>query len=127
MYWSKMMTNEQDTYSVKKVTTALDNSVKNTDLELADKLTYIRQQALKQKPDNPVFASIYQVFTTQRLFIASLATIALSITLFMDFNGDIQPLPESSLVAELPIEEVATLSELEFVNWLAQQEESSHL
>jgi len=123
----------QDDKAIKILNQALDNSVNNMPQRVLTDLEKARNTALKQNNKNLDRMSFFDVFETcfNSVFFKVTAPIAavvlISLTIANQQEQLVPQIPSAMVNAEIPAEDLALLEELEFITWLAENEQNALL
>lgn len=113
---------EEDT--INQVVDALDSSNQQLPQQVRDDIRQARQQALRAARSDK--ATTPRGFRLEQLaWVGAPAAVALTITMLVNYPAttELPALPADMLLAEIPTEDLALLEDLEFAQWLAQQQQ----
>ena len=124
--------NTQENKVADKVNQALDQSVANMSPQTSAELSHIRQQALAQVNSSAATtkSGLFDAFNIKPLFqvampVAAAALVVVSLNHYSD--KAIPALPLAMTSSQMPAEDLALLQDLEFVTWLAENEQEISL
>lgn len=116
-----------------KVNAALDNSVENLPQKTQDDIYRARQIALhtmkSAQTKAPVGTRLKHMFAQPMPRVALPVAAAVLIALSLEY-GSVEPvpaLPVAMMTEDVPTEDLSLLEDLEFVTWLAQNQEEALL
>jgi hypothetical protein len=113
---------EDDT--VGQVVDALDTSNQQLPTHIREDIRLVRQQAMRDaKAVNGKKTRTLRL--PQLAWVGAPAAVALTFIMLVNYPGanDIPALPADMLFVEIPSEDLALLEDLEFAQWLAQQQQ----
>jgi len=121
-------------YNVEKpINEALDKSVEHLSPVTLSEITQARELALKhlneRKKKESLIDTVKARLTMPAVMMGVPAALAVIITISVKYTAleHIPELPLAMMITEVPNEDFAMLEDLEFVTWLAENEQSSLL
>lgn len=132
------MKNSDDTFKpneqtiVQQATSALDHANESLPEGTLNDLAHVRQRALlvnKKQGKSFTFEALYNWLTASysRMVMPIAATALIVLTIQIQPNSGIPELPSELVTQQIPSEDLNMLQELEFVAWLAENEQSKVL
>ncbi|PAJ74771.1 hypothetical protein CJF42_08810 [Pseudoalteromonas sp. NBT06-2] len=123
----------QDDKAIKMLNEALDDSVNNIPKSVLADLEKARNIALMQSHkslDKTFFFIVFETIFNNAMFkvtvpIAAVILISLSIT--SQVEQSLPQMPLAMVNTEIPYEDLVLLDELEFITWLAENEQNALL
>ncbi|WDE03730.1 hypothetical protein SG34_020435 [Thalassomonas viridans] len=116
----------------RQVNRALDSSVANMSAKTSAELAEVRRQALKHLDRGAATAKsgLFETFRFKPFFqlavpVAAVALVVVSLQPYSD--NAIPALPLAMTTSQMPAEDLALLQDLEFVTWLAENEQEISL